>query len=108
MKNKRWVPKGPSEDERIMSDGRPAYAWWNELTMLRSRDKQLYAREQEIMEKLKVLRIAEWAFAKDCLSGDVIVRIRQLPLVLSKAPMAEFIEHPEDFCEITKRERGSR
>lgn len=89
----------PVEDDRIMADGRPAYAWWNEIRMLRQREPELQKRETALCEKTIVLRIAEWATAKDMLSGDTILRIRQLPL-MERNPVLELLEHPEKYVSV--------
>lgn len=96
-----WKEVGPSQDDRIMADGRPAYAWWAEIEMLRAREPQVQRKELELLERFKVLRIAEWAFLQDATTDDVILRIKRLPLTRDN-PMRELTEHPEKYCSIER------
>ena len=85
------------EDDRIMADGRPAYAWWNEIQILRRREPELQRKEIALQEKIIVLRIAEWAVKEDMLqTGDTFLRIRQRPLTVSE-PALELLQHPERY-----------
>lgn len=86
----------PVEDDRIMCDGRPAYAWWNEIQMLRQREPELQRKEMQMREQMVVLRIAEWATTQDILSDDTILRIKRVP-ISHKDPTLELLEHPEKY-----------
>jgi hypothetical protein len=93
------------EDDRIMADGRPAYAWWNEIQMLRQREPEIQRREMALREKMIVLHIAEWAMVKDFLTGDTLLRIKQLPL-MAKDPALELLEHPEKYVTVAGDAQG--
>lgn len=90
---------GPVEDDRIMADGRPAYAWWNEIQMLRAREPELQRREMELRQKTIVLRIAEWAMSQDMLTCETLLRIKRLPL-MSSDPALELLQHPEKYVSV--------
>lgn len=90
------------QDDRIMADGRPAYAWWNEIQMLRQREPELQRRETVLRGKTILLRIAEWAATQDILTGDTLLRIKQSPIT-SSDPALELLEHPEKYVSVEKR-----
>lgn len=96
----------PTEDERIMFDGRPAYAWWNEIQMLRDREPQLREREQRLKELTIVLRIAEWAMQRNIVTDDVLLRIKLLPLAHGD-PIAELLNHPEKYVSVVSQESNT-
>lgn len=52
----------PAHDERIMFDGRPAFTWHNELTMLRAEVAELKRsdRHEQMQTLQKVLGIVAW------------------------------------------------
>jgi len=95
---------GPIEDDRIMADGRPAYAWWNEIQMLRQREPDLQKKELAMREQMIVLRIAGWAASRGMLTCDTLLRIKLLPIT-AKDPQLELLEHPEKYVTV-ERERG--
>lgn len=88
----------PTEDDRIMADGRPVYAWWNEIQSLRQREPELRQREKDLQGKMILLRIAEWAYSRDMLTGDTLLRIKQVSLMNSD-PVSELLNHPEKYVE---------
>lgn len=92
----------PVEDDRIMCDGRPAYAWWNEIQMLRSREPELQKQEMAFREKAILLRITDWCYSRDMLSNDTFLRIRQTPLT-ALDPIAELLNNPEKYITVEKR-----
>jgi hypothetical protein len=95
-----WKEVGPSQDDRIMADGRPAYAWWNEIQMLRARGPELEKKQKELADQFKILRIAEWVFYPEIISDDILLRIKRLPLTLARNPETELLEHPEKYISI--------
>lgn len=95
------------QDDRIMADGRPAFAWWNEIQMLRQREPAIQKREMALAEKFTVLRIAEWAIMPLMTidgNDDLIIRVRRSPLILSKIGASDLAEHPEKYCEVMSAE----
>lgn len=80
-------------DDRIMADGRPAHAWWAELQDLRHKAPQLEKDRSELNDQFSVLRVAKWAYARDPLSSDVLVRVKFL--LDENAPL-------EDRCSIER------
>lgn len=97
-----WKEVGPSQDDRIMADGRPAYAWWNEIQMLRSREPQLRKKEVELREQFRILRIANWAFAQEVFSDDILLRIKRLPLAMNRNPEQELLERPAKYISVER------
>jgi hypothetical protein len=89
----------PVEDDRIMADGRPAYAWWNEIQMLRQRESELHKRDMDTRKRIIALRIAEWAVERDILTDDTLIRIKRLPLT-AKDPLLDLMEHPEKYVTV--------
>ena len=78
-----------------MADGRPAFAWWNEIQMLRhqaaEKDQALFRfREMQV-----VLRIAQ-VLSPDSL--DVLIRIKPR---LDVRP-DDLWQHPEKYAEIVR------
>ena len=93
-------------DTRIMADGRPAYAWWNEIQMLRAKEPELSATEQRLKEQFILLKICEWAFSQDLVSGDILIRVRRdFTLTTERHPEMELVNHPEKYCSIAAQER---
>lgn len=97
-----WKEVGPTQDDRIMADGRPAYAWWNEIQMLRAREPQLQKKELELRGQFRVLRIAHWAFASEVISDDILLRIKRLPMTLATNSENELLEHPEKYVSVER------
>ncbi len=52
----------PAHDERIMTDGRPAYAWHNEIQMLRREVAELKSSEryEQLQTLERVLGVVRW------------------------------------------------
>ncbi len=52
------------QDERIMADGRPAFAWANEIAMLRAENERLKSSEQVkgLQDWMAALHIAQIAY----------------------------------------------
>jgi len=92
-----------TRDDRIMADGRPAYAWWNEIQMLRSKEPELQTAQMKIVEQMIILKIAEWATAQefgDPLNDTILVRFKRGMLIMSKDPSLEVMKDPGKFCEV--------
>ena len=88
------------QDERVMVDGRPAYAWWNEIQMLRARESKLQEMEAQLRKQYQILGIAKWARAKDILSDDLFIRVKIDRLLMERNPESALANHPEKFCEL--------
>jgi hypothetical protein len=89
-------------DSRIMFDGRPAYAWWNEIQMLRAREPKVQQTEKTLLDKMKILKIVEWAYTQpDVLSNDIVVRIKT-DYFGTNDPHLEFLKDPGKFCTLIK------
>jgi hypothetical protein len=97
-----WKEVGPTQDDRVMADGRPAWAWWNEIQALRAQGPTLQKQAADLREQYRVLRLAEWAFMQDAVSGEVLLRIKRLPLCLAQDPETEILNHPEKYCSIER------
>jgi hypothetical protein len=97
-----WKEVSPCQDDRIMADGRPAYCWWNEIQMLRAQAPSLEEKQRRLWKEFQVLRIAKWVFMQDAITGEVLIRIKRLPLEMAKDLSRELTEHPENFCSIEK------
>lgn len=95
-----WKKVGPSQDDRIMADGRPAYAWWNEIQLLRAQGPNLEKQAADLREQFRILRIASWAYAQEVFSDDILLRIKRLPMILNSNPEQELLEHPEKYISI--------
>jgi hypothetical protein len=62
------------------------------------REKELRRIEEEVNEKLVILKIAEWLQTRDLLTNDVLIRFR-LPITVGN--MAEqVLKTPEKFCTV--------
>ena len=72
-----------SIDEQIMSDGRPAYAWWNEIQMLRSQARRVAENNKRADAMFKVLGVVRWAVEQHSptLSTDIHVRVKDMALL---------------------------
>lgn len=84
------------QDERVMADGRPAYAWWNEILMLRREIAESKQVNANLREQFTILRVAKWAMAQDAMNGDILVRIKRS---LDLTPEA-LERDPGKFCRI--------
>lgn len=70
--------KSPMEDDRIMFDGRPAYAWWCELESLRRQAPEQEKAWQRLWDGFRMLRIAEWVASHDYNTFDVLIRFKPM------------------------------
>lgn len=59
------MSREPEHDERIMSDGRPAFAWWNEIQMLRADKARVDNLTNELQDALALLGIVNIALYQD-------------------------------------------
>jgi len=84
------------QDDRIMADGRPAYAWWNEIQMLRREKEQSQKDTISLQDQFIVLKIAKWFRMQDVLTNDVIIRIK-FSMDLTPEALAN---DPGKFCSI--------
>lgn len=90
------VEQAIMRSELVMPDGRPMSAWWFEIQDARKRKPDLEEREKQIREQFVLLRIAEWAIARDALTGDMLIRFK--PSLMATAN--EIVRDPGQFCSI--------
>lgn len=76
-------------DETIMPDGRPFFAWRNELEMLRSEVQALKPAQDRVSDQMRLLNIARIESIQEPWSGDLVIRFRMIDRVnsLSKDDM---------------------
>jgi hypothetical protein len=70
-------------NETIMPDGRPMFAWENELSMLRKAYPEAKKMMEEAKSLMKLLKIAEVETKNDIQTGDLLVRFRMVDAVTS-------------------------
>lgn len=92
-------------DERIMADGRPAHAWWAEITMLKQRlesksDERTKALEDKLVEKFQLWKILEYHKWPEVHTGDLLIRIKRTEMYLDTAPL--HMQHPENWVELVE------
>ncbi len=85
-------------DETIMPDGRPFFAWKNELTMLRAGEPRIAKANKRLTDLFKLFRIIEFRWNEIPATGDFNILIRRSDVIMNK----DFQYHPEKYCEITK------
>ena len=93
----------PIHDDRIMSDGRPAHAWWCELEMLRNREPEFDKTRARMREQMIILRIADWAIQRDPNTDDFLLRIRRDLTSAKIDPAQELMNNPGKYVSIEKR-----
>lgn len=90
-----------AEKSTIMPDGRPLYAWENELKMLRGQE-DLYSSAMKRMEEVAItLRIAKIYFQKRPMHSSVIIRIDRFGL-----SQPDFKRYPEKYCQVITEEES--
>ena len=81
-------------DERVMADGRPAFAWWNEIQMLRA-EKRRDSEQVEFNKRLgRILRVVEFKTWND-IEGDIHMVLTRHSLLHPDATM-----FPEKYLEL--------
>lgn len=86
-----------AHDERIMADGRPAFAWWNEIQMLRAEKAIVDSSASDLKDMMALLRIAECQVTDNRLNGDLIITLTRLERIAAKSTtlrglIAEYVE----------------
>lgn len=76
-----------------MPDGRPLFAWQNEIEIASARYEEAQALMREAKTLMKLLRIAEVEQKKDLESGDIIIRFRMSSLVRDPHSEPELEKH---------------
>ena len=74
----------PAQDERIMCDGRPAFAWWNEIQMLRADRARVDKLTNELLDMNALLHIAKIELGEDH-NKDMIITISRLERVRARS-----------------------
>lgn len=93
----------PIHDERKMRDGRPAYAWHNEIQMLRKENRELKESAFKLREQFAVLRIAEWAIFREPVGENLHITIKRWPLVTAQGdPMAELVNNLDKYATVER------
>lgn len=74
-------------DETIMPDGRPLFAWSNEIEMLRAREDDVRRAKEDFERRMKVLNVVEMQWFDDCRKSEMVIRIKFADMVV--APRSE-------------------
>jgi hypothetical protein len=92
------------QDDRIMADGRPAYAWWNEIQMLRDKESMLQKKEKELLDQAFVLRLAKWAYTQNPMLAeyDLVLYVNRWKAAFAYDPTVEIVAHPEEYVRVEK------
>jgi len=53
------IERAALADDTIMADGRPAFAWWNEIQMARQREPALERQARSVRDKAAILGCKE-------------------------------------------------
>ena len=88
-----------TQDERIMADGRPAYAWWNEIQMLRREHERLEPARLNLQDQFILLKIARWAVHEEPWSRCICIRLDRDEALLAEGKDA-LLNNPEKYCTI--------
>ena len=78
------------EDMTIMPDGRPFFAWRNELEMLRNQASSLETRQKETYHMMQLLKIASIEQQQEPWTGDILVRFRMIDSIMDLSPDAKY------------------
>lgn len=62
-------------EETIMPDGRPLFAWKNELSMLRADSEQVKEERESIKEQFRLLNVVEIERRSDPATLDMLFRV---------------------------------
>lgn len=63
-------------DLKKMPDGRPFFAWENELKMLREENKSLAPKQKKVNDMMRLLHIAKIESEHEPWTGDLVIRFR--------------------------------
>jgi len=88
------MEKSEINDETIMPDGRPFFAWKNELEMLRAEGRGVEQAKREFAWKMTALGVYEIALRDEPQTGDILIRVRRVDAILRNNPL-EAIEKGE-------------
>lgn len=80
-------------DNTIMPDGRPFFAWGNELSMLRKQRPEISARNRELNHLMQLLQIAHIEQQKDWATGDLIIRLRMVDAIKANDPKGVYKQY---------------
>ncbi len=70
-------------DETIMPDGRPLFAWRNEVEMLRSEARGAEDAKREVARMIVLLDIIQVEQNRELHTGDYLIRVRRGDIVNS-------------------------
>lgn len=68
-------------ENRIMPDGRPLFAWENEIAMARARMQEAEQLMKEAKQLMQLLGIAEIEKKDDISTDDIVIRFRMIDAV---------------------------
>ncbi len=85
-------------DNTIMPDGRPFFAWKNEIAMIRGKEISLDEERKRLKELFRIFRVLEMKKEELPESGHIIIKIARSDIALNK----DFKYYPEKYCEIIK------
>jgi hypothetical protein len=91
------VSEEPVHDERIMCDGRPAFAWWNEIQMLRADKARVDNLTQELLDMQALTGIVRTYLEEHPNTGDLVIRLSRLERIEARSTtlrglIAEYVE----------------
>jgi len=73
------------DDETIMPDGRPLFAWRNELEMYRADADRLASDRIEVDSLMRILRIVQIEEQREHNKGDYLIRVSLKDIVTANS-----------------------
>lgn len=83
------IAQAAIQDERVMVDGRPAFAWWNELQRLRMEAREAKELSGQCQALMRVLKVATVVWDTDPRFGDIHIKVSQKDLMLMDDPVRD-------------------
>ena len=75
------VKLAATQDDTIMADGRPAYAWWNEIQMIRKSEQDIGQERKRLYELYALLSVEEIQSSIDQATDSVMIKIKKSRIV---------------------------
>ena len=83
-----------------MPDGRPLFAWRNEIEMLRAEAKHIEEERKRVKEWAAILGVVEIEQERELHSGDYLIRVHLLDLINS-SNVNDALKHAEITRKLT-------
>lgn len=86
-------------DESVMPDGRPYFAWVNEIEMLRNENEEAKNSLEFSRSMMRLCGIVRAEWEREAITGDLVIRVSMSDAIKNK----NFMWEPEKFALLERK-----